>query len=312
MLRRVRFLPLLIILVAAGLSPGVTFAQEPAYDQPYDTLIRANGPVHIAAGESAQGVVVVRNTVTIDGTADFVVAIDGNAIINGTVRESVVAVNGTVTLNEGARVGKDILLYRAQAVQQPGAIVGGGIRNEWGGFTVGRGFWLGVWLNLTVAFLVAGLIFAAAGGRQLRAAGAAIIERPAATLLTTVVLAVGAPVVTFALLATVLGAPLAFGLLLFVLPALWFFGYLVAGAAAGALLFRLGGQAAAERPYLHVAVGLLALQVIALVPFIGGMVAFLAGVVGAGALVHQAWTTWRGAATARPAGAAMGPAAPAV
>lgn len=305
MLRRV----LIVFAVLLALLPAAVSAQAPDDDEPFDTLIRVNGPVHVAAGETAQGVVVISDNALIEGTVDFLVVIDGDATISGTVENQVYIVNGTVTLTDGAWVGEEVLLYNADAVEAAGATVGGGIHDEWGGFTITRGVWFGLWLSMTVAVVAAGLLFAAFGGRQLQGAADTVAHQPGPTLLTALILWVAVPVLTVLLMATIVGIPLGIGILVFLLPALWFIGYLVAGAAVGTAIVKARRAGEMEHPYLPVLVGLLIFQVIALIPFIGGTIAFFAGLVGGGALVYRAWTAFRGT-TARPMTTPAAPAAP--
>jgi hypothetical protein len=290
---------IMLMAIFVALVPAAASAQGPDRDEPYDITVRVNGPVSVGAGETAQGVVVINDDATIDGTVDTLVVINGNARIAGTVQESVVMVNGTVTLLDGARVENDVLLYRGTAVQEAGATVVGGIHNEWGGFNITRGLWFGFWLSMTVAVVAAGLLFAAVGGRQLRGAAAAVTEQIGPSLLTALILWIGVPILAVLVMITVIGIPLGLGILLLLLPALWFLGYLVAGAALGRTI--LGARyAASDHPYLPVFVGLLIFQLVSLIPFLGGTVAFIAGLVGAGALVYRAWTAFRGTTIERP------------
>lgn len=300
---------IILFVIVLGLAPAAVLAQGPNNEEPYDTLIRVNGPVQVRAGETAQGVVVISDNAVIDGTVDFLVVIDGNATIAGTVERQVYIVNGTVTLKDGARVGEQVLLYKASAVEEAGATVVGGVHNEWGGFNIGRGFFFGFWLSMTVAVAAAGLLFAAFGARQLQDAATTFTARVGPTLLTALIVFIAVPVVAVLVMLTGIGIPLGLGILFFLLPALWFLGYLVAGAAVGTLIYK-ARAGATERPYLPVLVGLLIFQVIALVPFIGGTVAFFAGLVGAGALVYRAWAAFRGATTGRPVTTPTLPAAP--
>jgi hypothetical protein len=55
-----------------------------------------------------------------------------------------------------------------------------------------------------------------------------------------------------------------------------------------------------DKPYLAVAVGLLALQAVALIPGLGGLVVLLASQLGAGALTYRVWRLKRGRASVRP------------
>jgi hypothetical protein len=224
----------------------------------------------------------------------------------------VIIFNGSVRLTEGARVEQDVLLYNANAVQDQGATVVGGIHNQWGGFRISPAFLFGLWLSITVAVLAAGLAFAAFGGRQLNAATVALTTHVGPTVLTALVIAVLFPVLAFLLMFTIIGMPLGMGLLMFVLPVLWFVGYLVFGAGIGTALFRTFGRTILVHPYLPVITGLLILQLIALVPFVGGVIAFFAGLIGAGALGYQAWLGLRGTPTERPTAQPGAPALPAL
>lgn len=284
----------LVFVVLVALLPAVVSAQEANDGGRFDTLIRVNGPVHVPAGETSQGVIVISDDAVIEGAVDFLVVIDGDATISGTVEHQVFIVNGTVTIKDGARVGEEVLLYNANAVKDTGATVTGGVHKEWGGFTITRGLWFGFWVSMTIAVIAAGMIFAAFGGRQLQGAAAAVTGHTGQTLLTALVLWIGVPALAVILIATVIGIPLGLGILFFLLPALWFIGYLVAGAALGAALLRAGRSDQAERPYLPVLVGLVIFQIVALIPFIGGMVAFFAGLVGGGALLYRMWMAFRG------------------
>jgi hypothetical protein len=292
---------LILIVVVLGLLPAAVAAQGPGDEDSDDILIRIDGPVHVRAGETAQGVVAISDDALIEGTVEYLVVIDGDATITGRVENQVYVVNGTVTLKEGAWVGEEVLLYRADAIEEAGATVVGGIHEEWGGFTVTRGIWFGFWLSMTVAVVGAGLLFAAFGGRQLRGAAGMVTGEVGPTILTALIVWIAIPIVAVLTMVTVIGIPFGIGVLVFLLPALWFLGYLVAGAAVGTLIVKAKTAEGAEHPYLPVFVGLLILQVIALVPFVGGTVAFFAGLVGAGALVYRAFRAWRGTTAGRPA-----------
>ncbi len=312
MLKRV----LILLVIVVGLLPGVALAQGPngnGKEEPRDILVRIDGPVNIPAGQTAQSVVVISDNAVVDGTVDYLVVIGGDATIAGTVNHTVTMINGTVTLKNGAHIGNDVLLYRADAVQEPGATVAGGIHKEWGGVTFGLGFfWFGLWVSMTAAILIAGLIFAAVGGRQLLGAAEAVTHRVGQTLTAALVVFIGVPILMVLVMATLIGIPLGIGILLFLLPALWFIGYLVAGAAAGSAIVRARVRATdTVHPYLAVTLGLFIFQVVALVPFVGGVAVFFAGVVGAGALVYRAWLGFRGTLAGRPAPTPPAPAAPA-
>ncbi|MCI0436024.1 MAG: hypothetical protein L0271_20645, partial [Gemmatimonadetes bacterium] len=78
------------------------------------------------------------------------------------------------------------------------------------------------------------------------------------------------------------------GMILIVMPALTFVGYLTAGATFGQWVCR-GSAAASFGPYARIAIGLLLLQLLTLVPGLGGLAALVAAQIGAGMLAYRMW-----------------------
>lgn len=104
------------------------------------------------------------------------------------------------------------------------------------------------------------------------------------------------PVVAILSMITVVGAPLGLAILFMVWPAAAFAGYLVAAIWLGEwLLYRNAGEPPA-RPYLAAILGLIVLQVITFVPFVGP----IASLFGFGAVLLLAWRTFRQPSAARP------------
>jgi hypothetical protein len=97
---------------------------------------------------------------------------------------------------------------------------------------------------------------------------------------------------------TIIGAPLGLAILLMVWPAAAFAGYLVAGIWIGEWLLNRGtATERPARPYLAAVVGLVILQVVSLVPFVGA----IASLFGFGAVLLLAWRTFRQPTTSQPA-----------
>jgi len=97
------------------------------------------------------------------------------------------------------------------------------------------------------------------------------------------------PLLATLAIVTILGLPSGLAVLFVVLPILWLLGYLVFGFWVGASALRLvkrNDQMA--RPILAAVVGILILQVIALIPVLGGLIVLLGGIWGSGALVYRA------------------------
>ncbi|HEX7119870.1 MAG TPA: hypothetical protein VF212_13850 [Longimicrobiales bacterium] len=267
-------------------------------DKVTDVLLRVNGPLRLAAGDSASTVVVVGHDADIEGTiGEQLVVIGGTARVAGTIRGNLVVVDGRAVLGPEALVGQDVVLHESTLEQAPGAYVGGVVRRraefEWGPF-VG---WI-FWLSLTLLILAVGLVVAALAGRQLFDAAARIRERPGPVVLTALLVAIGLPLLAFLAFVSLIGIPLALLIGFFVVPALALVGLAVTGTWIGAAAIRRwGGAERYERsrrhPYLAVTIGLLVLQIVALIPVLGGLVLVLASQLGAGALVYRAWRVSR-------------------
>jgi hypothetical protein len=208
-------------------------------------------------------------------------------------------INGSVELADTATV-HNLTLVKSTLVRAPGAMVTGEVSERAELVTWSWGFQWAFWLGMTFAVIAAGLFFAMVGGRQLAGGAGAIGARPGETILTALVVAVGLPVLSVAAFMTVVGIPLGIGILLFLIPALGFLGYLVTGTAVGTVLLKaLRGTPNPEHPYAEAGLGLLALQLLAWTPWIGGPVLLVAGTLGAGALAYRGWTGLRGAGTPR-------------
>lgn len=286
---------ILIVMVAlfAVLLPAVVFAQDTTQGEE-GLLFRVNGPVTIASEETIDNVIVIGDNVHVAGTiTGTLVVIDGDATITGQVQEDVTVVLGTLDLASTATVA-NVSVIRGEFVREAGATVTGSITEgnfqispwEWGVF------WAFLWAGSTLFVLTAGLIFAGVGGRQLKQAGDALRRAPGPAVLGVVAAWFLLPMLMFMAFFTLIGAPLSVAYFLFILPVVWFIGYLVAGTQLGRMLLRSRYDEA--HPYLPAMLGLIILQVAGLVPVVGGLIAFLAGVAGSGALLVLAWRAWRG------------------
>ncbi|HEU5424709.1 MAG TPA: polymer-forming cytoskeletal protein [Nitrolancea sp.] len=290
MSRKHAFVVFLVSLVLA-LLPLVALAADGTNDSG-ELLLRINGPVTVSQNETHDAVIVISDNATVDGTVtSALLVIDGDAVVSGRVDGDVTVVNGTLTLASTAQV-KNVSSVRGNLNQDPAATVSGKISRS--DLVVDAWVW-GVisailWIGMTIAVLAGGLIYAAIAGRQLKATGDLIVSQPGPTLLAAALLWIALPLLMAAVIATIVGIPFGLGYFLVVLPVVWFLGYLVAGTQLGRLI--MGRRRDAERPYLAALLGLLLLQVLGLIPWLG-VFSFLAGIVGAGALALMAWHAWR-------------------
>jgi hypothetical protein len=279
--------PFLALFVA--FIPAVAFAEDGKDD---DVLIRIGADVRIAVGERAGTVIVVDGNAIIDGeVAEMVLVIDGDATVTGEISGQLTVISGDINLQPTAQV-KDVTSIRGEILRSEGALIAGEIRErdnfEWFGAAAAF-FSVLFWGALTVALIGAGLIFAAIGGRQLREAAQRMTGDAVSTIAGVVFVIVALPFVAVLAMVTLIGMPLGIGLLVFLLPALWFLGYIVAAARLGSALIGLRNKGVSDHPYAATVLGIVLLQLLVLVPVLGVLVAILAGLWGAGALAFSAY-----------------------
>jgi hypothetical protein len=306
---RIRRVFLVTCALLLALLPAVVLADDATTGAtPDDLTLRIAGSYTVPAGEQIGSLVVIDGDATIEGTVqNTLVVISGNAVISGVVDGDITLVSGTLELRDTARVTSAVNVIRGDLVRAPGAVVAGDI-TETSGYSFGWTFAIVsalLWLGVTLLILVAGLVFAAIGRRQLQGAGTLLTASPVGTTLSALLLWIALPALALGAVITIVGIPFAIGIALFLLPAMWFIGYLVAGTQLGSLLIarRIDPQ---RRSHLYVAalVGIGLLQIVGWVPGIGPLIGALAGLGGGGALALYAWRSWRGE---RPASATKAP-----
>ncbi len=263
-----------------------------------DILLRFNGPVRIAADDTASTVVVFGHDAVVEGTVrEQLVVIGGTADVDGTVLGNLVVVNGRAALGPEAVVGENVVLHESVLEREPGARVGGVVRESEGfepGPIIGWLFWFG----MTVIVLVVGLLFAAVAGGQLSDAAARIGEKPGPVVLTALLVVIGLPALALLSFVTVIGIPLGFLIAFVLIPLLALLGYIVTATWIGAAIVRRWGdpRRAEQRtahPYLAVLAGILVLHLVGLIPVIGMLIMGLACQLGAGALLYRLWRVMR-------------------
>jgi cytoskeletal protein CcmA (bactofilin family) len=224
------------------------------------------------------------------GVGGYLQAAGGRVYIDGRVEGDAEVATGQLELGPHARIGGK-LRYRGGAPlkQDPAAQVQGGVerlempvREVAGRSAASAAF--GVWtLGLMTTAVVLVLALPGFFGRVAEAARA----RFGWSLLTGFLALAAVPFAVVVLLATVIGIPLALlGLLAYFV--LLLLGYVAAGIALGDFaLKRWLAARAAQRGWraLAAALGVLAVGLAALVPWLGCLIAFLALIAGMGALL---------------------------
>jgi hypothetical protein len=262
-----------------------------------------SGSVLVPRTETVGDVVVIDGPVAIAGHATGdVIAVHGRVDVTGRVDGDVAAVSRTAVLAPTARVGGDVLYGSDRPRVLPGATVGGTVsKKNWddvAGPGWGWGARLGLWFAVSVSTLVLGLLLLWFAPRAADAVLGAWRDRPGGAVGWGIALMIGLPLVAVIAVVTLVGIPFGIGLLLALLPLLGI------GYAYGCWLL---GRTLLKPPRSRVPAflaGWAILRVIALVPFLGGVVGFLVTAAGLGAALVAVWRARRGAApVAMPAAA---------
>lgn len=276
-------------------------------------LVSTQGDVTIPDGDRADVVVVLQGTANISGDVNTLVVVDGTAILEGARIETVVAVRSQVEVGEGTVVLGEVKRLDSVVHQTGNAEIQGGI-TDLATMFVEMGAVLApalimIWVGFGLAMFVAGLLVAGLAARQVREAERLISTEPLPTFLTGLVSLIVVPIGAIVLFASLIGAPLAAGVLFQVLPLMALAGYLVAAIWIGdSVLPRLSNGPHRERPYLASVIGVVILGLLGLVPVLG-IVVVIFSLLGFGALIRLGIQALRGAPTAY-AGAARRAAAP--
>jgi len=288
-----------VSLLAIGIAAPVVLAAQPDLPHTGRVLMAFGGDLTVPTGELADAVVIVGGDVSIGGQVNAVVIVDGTATLRDAQVESILVVSGSLLLEGETIVLGDIRSIESSVGQDETAVLHGtvkGIDAEL--FMIGAMLvpaLLLFALGLALATIVAGVILAGLAARQVRAAERLIVDEPGWALIVGLLVAIVAPILAVIAIITVVGAPLGISVLIAVLPAAAFVGYLVAAIFIGERL--LEGRRPADpvaRPYRAAIVGIVILQVVGLVPGLGALVTGVASLFGLGAIVLLAWRTLRG------------------
>ena len=213
----------------------------------------------------------------------------GNAFIDSAIGGDVRAASGDLKLGPNARIAGRLIHRGANLTRDPAAIVVGGVvsrpREARAHRTLeplhGSRWW---W---TLGFVVLAAILAAAFPAEVRRIGGQLRAHPGLSLFAGFVALVCVPAAALILMITIIGLPVALIVLL-----LYFVLLLVGYAAAGVMLgdaalqrFRAADAARVGYRIGAATAAMLALALVAKVPFLGGLVVLAAIVLGMGAIV---------------------------
>ena len=306
----------LVLFVTFLLFAGAAAAEDSTTRLGGDVGIteKVEGSLRVAAGQirvdaPVQGdASLAGGSITVTGAVrDNLRAAGGHVLINGPVGGNASVVAGTLELGPLARIAGKLSFRGGDLKQDPAAVVSGAIeqhaertwaRHERGPFSHYTHGWF--W---TIGLLVlAGLLAAALPGPSQRMAQE-LRERPWVTTLVGLVALVTIPVAAVMLMITVIGIPI--GLLAIAgYAALLLVGYVwLAAVVGGLLLDRVDPGHATLAVWRAGAamLAMLALAVLARLPFVGGLFGFVALVAGVGMIVTVLTRRHAPAAGAEPA-----------
>jgi hypothetical protein len=287
---------LLLATLALGLAAPAVLAADPL-DEHSRIVIANERDVVVAQGDALDLLVLSRGDATIEGSVANLIVIEGSATLRGASVESIVAVRSPIELEPDTVVGGRILTLDALVHLQGNAQVVGGthdlVQVAAGLAPVLAPALLLILLGIALSSIVAAVLLAAFVPRQLREAEGLISSEPGTTFLAGFAAIVALPFLVVALMVSLIGAPLAFGLVLTVAPLLAFAGYLVSAVWIGEwLLRRLTSRPAGDRPYGAAIVGVVSLQVVSIIPVLTLAVP-IASLFGLGAILRLAYRAFR-------------------
>jgi hypothetical protein len=228
---------------------------------------------------------------------DTVVTIGGDLTVLGEVEDDAVVVGGTLELGPYARVGGDAVAVGGSVVTASGATIGGervvvdsDFGRETGELEVGPvGVGVATFVQVLASFLVSALILALVP-RRVRSVAALMRARPGrATLYGLALMLLFVPLLG-ALTISIVGIPL-IPVVIMLLAAVLVFGMAALGLSLGYAMPFYSEQRSAMGA---LAIGYLLIGLVALIPWVGVTLVWLAALFAAGAVL----ASWFGGRTA--------------
>jgi cytoskeletal protein CcmA (bactofilin family) len=276
-MRRVSSLVVLVLLVAMAL-PAASPAQTSDHEQ--DAIVVISGDVDVARGETVDGIVVVSGDVRVIGhvTGD-VILVSGDATVSGRIDGSLVTFGGQARLLPRAFVSGNVHYGDERPIVAGSAIVRGDVSKENGldsldlfPFFAASIFLIGI----VISTAVFGALLLLIAPRAADAVEVRSRERVGPLIAIGIAIAIALPLAAVIAAVTIVGLPLAFLILLALLP--------VAAVAYCASAWVLGRRMvkAPRNRFLAFFAGLAVLEAVGLLPIVGWLVGLAAVVFGLG------------------------------
>ena len=275
----------------------------------YGKVRAAGGKIRIAQDALIEGnATLAGGSIEVDGGVGGNLRAFGESIvINGAISGDLELAGEKIRIGPDARIaGK--LEYRSGRPMQvdPQAAISGGVtevqKDQRWLRRVGRGAtFMGA--RFSFGILLIGALMLLALPRFTREAAATLRSRPAVACGVGFAMLVGVPLLLLLLVLTVIGIPLAL-LFAFGYVALMLFGYLIGAIFVGDTVLervRAGKTLTKGWRILFMLLALVAISLVRLVPFLGGLAVALLFVAGIGAFTMRAWQGFRRDAQEQPA-----------
>jgi len=284
----------LVSLLATASSAHAVDGPEstaiPPADPPDQIVVLSGDQTVIDDDRTVELVAVARGDVVIDGRVDGPVIVgSGTAIIRGEVTGDVVVFRGRAVVEDGATVGGNVFSSGRPLIGDEATVDGDVERVQFSAIAnaFGTAVWIFWWLAVSLSTLVAGLVFAGAFGAMARRTVTAGRDAVPGSILAGAGAAIGLPLLSVALLLTLISSPLGLAGLSAMAP-LYLLGYVCGALFLGSLILqdKVG-------PVLAFSVGWLILRIVGLLPLFGGLITFAVTVYGLGALLVAVWQMTR-------------------
>lgn len=276
-MRRVSSLVVLAFLVALAL-PAATAAQTSDHEE--DAVVVISGDVDVPRGETVNGVFVVSGDVRIAGRVDGdVVLVSGDAVVNGRIDGDLITIGGQAHLFRRAYVDGDVRYGDERPIVAGSAIVRGDVTQKNGLDSLDLFPFLGALIFLIGTFVstaVFGALLLLIAPRAADAVEARSHGRIGPMIAIGIAIAIALPIAAVIAAVTIVGLPLAFVILLALLPL-----GAVAYCASAWVLGRRMVKAPRNR-FLAFLAGLALLEAVGFVPIVGWLVGLAAVVFGFG------------------------------
>ena len=267
-------------LAIVGLASSPAVAQE--RDRATKDQIVLTGTLVVEADRTVDTALIFDGPARVDGTVEeSLVVFNGDAEVTGTVGGDVVVFNGDLVVRSGAEVDGDLVTNSTPTVED-GATVNGdqvSVVTRFDVDLIDFGSRLAWWIGYTVSSLVLGLLLLAFAPRLESKVRAAVNDRLGPSIGWGAGLFFLLPIGSVLLLVTIVGIPLGLFTML-ALALIYSVGYVVAATAIGGRILR---DPTTSRFFTFLA-GWLPLRLLALIPFVGGWLWFLASAWGLGLL----------------------------